>query len=105
MSKEECIEIVEKMRKQYYDIPLGKCYSIHDVMFKFESYIRWSVSEILNFLENSEEENPLTLLEKFRWEMDQYACQANGDDANLMFSTAYDVATDILDTLITYGGR
>lgn len=69
-------------------------------LFAQESYTRWAMKEIDDYLAQNNG-GSIEILEEFRKNMDYFACNARTDHAKLMFSVAYDVATNLLDMEIS----
>lgn len=69
-------------------------------VFALESYKRWAIGELRDFVEQRIYSRPIDSVEAFRKRMDNYACMAKTEEAKYMFSTAYDVVTDILDMML-----
>lgn len=103
MIKDDFLKVVRKMRSEYYSGPVP-CHGAHDWIFHYEMYKRWAVNELEAYVMHCSTSDPFVATEEFRWFMDQCAVRSHSDESNLMFSTAYDVVTDILDSMITYGG-
>lgn len=78
--------------KTYYDKKGGE--------FMFESYRNWAFKELMEYLAKNRSYGYQPATEKFRETMDEFACAAKTPEADFMFSTAYDVATDVLDFFI-----
>lgn len=70
--------------------------------FAFESYERWAIKEVNRLFSIHPEVSPIVLVEDFRAKMDEFACRAKTGNASIMFSVAYDTATDILNHLLGY---
>ncbi|MBS6180517.1 MAG: hypothetical protein KH921_06990 [Erysipelotrichaceae bacterium] len=68
--------------------------------FRQRSYARWIVLEILNNIQNRPEIPPIQIVEEFVHKTDEFS-GVDHDDKNdsFIFSTAHDIATDILDIL------
>ena len=67
--------------------------------FEQRSYQKWAVNEVIKYIRESETVSPIEAVEKFVYKMN-----ALSRKKNVIFSIAYDVATDILDFLIAMDG-
>lgn len=92
------LSIIDKLEKECYKPP--ETYAQKRSIFIYQSYKRSAIEEIKKYLKEHKKENPITALEEFRCKMDYYACKTENGNANFMFSVYYDIATDVLDTLI-----
>lgn len=104
MTREDCLYVIRKMRSDYYSCPIV-CHGVQDQIFLYESFKRWAVNELEAYISHCKTKDALSAMEEFRWFMDQCAVRAHTDSSNQLFSTAYDVVTDILDHIITYRGN
>lgn len=68
-------------------------------LFAQRSYQQWAVDEILKSIKESKSIPTITVLEDFIRKMDDFSCR--GGEGGLIFSVAYDVATEILNIVIT----
>lgn len=68
--------------------------------FSQASYSRWAAKEVLMYIQNSCEENPLEAIEFFTYKMDQLSLEH--PQASYIFSVAYDIAMDIYAQLLAY---
>lgn len=84
----------------WYSFPMTK--SSKKEVFRNISYGRSAVNEILIYLEKHSDVDLYTNITNFRNMMDEFTLRANTQDTNFFFSCYYDVATNVLDTLITY---
>lgn len=66
--------------------------------FAFYSYSRWAAKELLKELEQHSDMPAIDVVEHFARKMDHFSTM--NKDTSFCFSTAHDVATDILDELI-----
>lgn len=97
----DVLYVIGYMRKQYYS-DVG---SHRSDKFEWNCYKKWAINEVYNLVANDITGAPvLDILEAFRYQMDVCSCNARTDSANMLFATAYDVVTDVIDTLITYEG-
>jgi hypothetical protein len=62
------------------------------------SYARWAIKEIMKRINANPSTSPLTVVENFKRQMNEYACK--NKISGIIFSIAYDVAEDITDKLI-----
>lgn len=68
--------------------------------FITQSYRKSCLDELELYLKKHKGDSPILALENFRNQMDSYALQCYGKDANIMFSVYYDVSTEVLDIVI-----
>lgn len=95
------ISLIDEYRlEEWYDLP--RRYE-QKFLLQWESYKRTAIDEIKYYLMEHEDVNPISALEEFRCQMDDNACKSGSSEANFMFSVYYDVASDILDILISEG--
>lgn len=99
MSTSYILSIVQEMANEYY--PKPTTYRMKKSYFIYDSYSRWAIKELIDYILSNSDRYVLDVVEEFRNKMDDYASYAKSGDANFMFSVAYDVATVVLDTLIT----
>lgn len=69
--------------------------------YQHRVYMNWAANEIESYIDRHRNWEPINAVEEFRYMMDKLACSAKDSKKNFMFSTAYDVATDILDVLLS----
>ena len=78
--------------------------------FLIYSYRRWAIKDLIETIENdiyferhlkNTGIDPIYFMERYREKMDSFACLAKTEKTNLIFSVAYDLATDVLDELIS----
>lgn len=100
MNMKKVIGVIDTLRNGWYNPPssYGKQKKID---FIHQSYSHSAINEIKFYLMEHENEDPIKAIEDFRYKMDCFACDTKNSMANFMFSTYYDVATDVLDLLIT----
>lgn len=94
----EAIKIVERLLEECCFPTLY--YGQKWIYYEYEIYRSSGLEEIKMELQRNRQKNPILVLENFRDRMDTYACIAKGGSANLIFSTYYDVATEVLDQLL-----
>lgn len=87
--------------KEYtYDLkyPQKNCRASY---FDQRSYARWAAQECYVWCLSHIDTPIISAVEEFRDRMDDYSTRPHDDrDTSVMFSIAYDVATDILDILL-----
>lgn len=100
MSLKEFDEFVEELlHSGWYSTP-KRYFGMEPATFSMLSFKRWALIELRDYVMSVPYKRPVDSVEVFRRQMDCFACQAKGDMEKNMFSTAYDVATDILDMLL-----
>lgn len=65
--------------------------------FQKNSHAKWAVAEILEQVLDRPYMEPADVVERFLMVMTCYRCRAAGTDAELIFKTASEVASDILE--------
>lgn len=90
------VEVYVKSQRKWITSHL--CYWKKDEFTQL-CYQLWAGNEILDYLRKHRNLGLLEGIEQFRRMMDNYSCRSK----SICFSVAYDVATDILDTLIKEG--
>lgn len=99
MTTIKAISMIDTLRDGWYNPPSN--YGLQKkIEFIHQSYSRSAINEIKFYLMEYENEDPIKLIEDFRYKMDYFACETKNSMANFMFSTYYDVATDVLDVLL-----
>lgn len=98
MNIKQALLTIDKMKKDWYRPPIR--YGIKRCEFEYQSYKHSAMNEIKFYLLEHQNENPISAIENFRYQMDCFACGTENGIANFMFSVYYDVATDVLDTLL-----
>lgn len=73
--------------------------SKRDTIFT-NAYNDWAYHECMNYIYSHVNKNPIDACEDFRHMMDIAAMDAKTEYAKLIFITAYETATNILDDLI-----
>lgn len=96
MTTKQALSVVDTLRIGWYDPPYN--YHIKKESFLLKSYSRSAMDEIKFYLMEHEKNDPIASIENFRNMMNEFACKEIG---GFMFSTYYDVATDILDVLLS----
>lgn len=91
--------VIDELQNEWYNSP-ASYYHRKKIDFECQSYKRSAIDEIRFYLSEHENEDPILAIEDFRYMVDVFACDAKNGSANFMFSVYYDVATDILDTLL-----
>lgn len=99
MHTKQVLSIIDSLRDGWYDPPYS--YKIKKMNFILKSYSRSAMNEIKLYLMENNQKDPISALEDFRYLVDHFACDTENADANFMFSVYYDVATDVLDALLT----
>lgn len=93
----QALQVVDSLRQGWYDPPV---FYQNNIRFMQRSYTHSAILEIERYLKEHEGCNPVDVVEDFRGEVGDYACQAKNEMTCFMFSVYYDVATDVLDVLI-----
>ena len=93
--------MLDQHRDRWYKSP-ESYYDKKKVNFEYQSYKRSAIDEIKIWLLDHRDQNPIDAVEDFRHQVDIFACETKNGGANFMFSIYYDVATDVLDMLISY---
>ncbi len=102
MDIRKTLSIINSLEKEYYRPP--RSYHKKKIQFEMESYGHSAINEIKYQLLIHQNEDPISVLEQFRHQMDCFACKTKNGDTNFMFSVYYDVATDVIDCLLERGG-
>lgn len=92
------IKEIEEYVDATYEYPRFYDRVSHDV-FKIRSINLWAVEELIDHIWNSQEPVMYAIMD-FRDKMDIFACAAHSSESNEIFSTAFEVATDLLDFVI-----
>lgn len=100
MNLKEFEEFLDELLNSGWYAPPYQYYGVKPEVFTMLSAKRWAVLELKEFSRKKIGIAPVYIVEEFRQEMDKYACIAKDETAKFMFSTAYDVVTDILDMLL-----
>lgn len=98
MTTRRALSIIDSLREGWYGPPI--LYFQKKIEFEYKSYKHSALEEIKRYLIKHNKEDPIKMLEEFRYQMDCFACETKNPTANFMFSVYYDVATDVLDTLL-----
>lgn len=99
MTTNQAVSIVDSLGRGWYYPP--KTHKKKMVNFIHQSYSSSAIEEIKIYLKWHMDQNPIDVIEDFRYMVDNFACETKNPEANFMFSVYYDVATDVLDTLLT----
>lgn len=99
MNVKHVISIIDTLRDGWYDPPYT--YKLKKMDFMLKSYSRSAMEEIKRYLMENDQKDPISVIEDFRYLVDDFACNTENVDANFMFSVYYDVTTDVLDALLT----
>lgn len=99
MKAGQALSVIDTLQKGWYSHPHN--YYIKRGEFEYESYKYSGIDEIKLYLMKHKGEDPIQAVENFRYMMDEFACKATTSSANFMFSVYYDVATDVLDVLLS----
>lgn len=93
------ISLIRKYIDKYLFEP---AYTWPKYYFEQQSYSRWAANEILRRVQCQKDTPPILVVEEFILKTDRYSCSDHADKSvGLIFSIAHDVATDILDVLIS----
>lgn len=70
----------------------------------------WAITELREYLLQHIDQPLIQTLEEFQEEMRQFSCKTSNEKASILFSSAYDIATDMIDRAYIYieenkGGR
>lgn len=101
MTMKEALFIIDSMRSEWYDEP-ATYYQKRD-LFSQQSYAKSAMDEIIMYLIQHENENPIDALDDFRRMMNEFCRNAKNEfEVNrcYIFSVYHDVATDVLDVLL-----
>lgn len=71
-----------------------------EAVFEMSSWNMWAVEEAFRFIDDHPEYSVVDALDLFIRKMDDYACKARTERSSRMFSTAKDIAEDILDSFL-----
>lgn len=100
MNMKKVLSIIDSLRDGWYNPPTK--YGIQKkIEFYYQSYSSSAIKEIKFYLMEHKNEDAINAIENFRYLMDCFACEARNGSANFMFSVYYDVATDVLDVLLS----
>lgn len=103
LTRERALKIIDRLANSIYRPP--DVYKKKKEQFIVESYNNWAINEIAEWVSKLELFSPETVIEQFRFMMDRYCCKAKTDDQRIMFCSAYDVATHVLDIFIWEGPK
>lgn len=96
MTTKNALSAIDTLRLGWYDPPT--LYR-SNTLFKYQSFRASGLNEIIKYLKERMDKNPISSIEEFRNMMGDFAC-GGSDSANFMFSVYYDTATDVLDMLL-----
>lgn len=65
-----------------------------------QSYRRWALRELGDFLSSCPDHEPIFLLEKYRSVMNDKACNGKTEEFRYVFTMCYEVATEVMDMLL-----
>lgn len=65
-----------------------------------QSYRRWALNELREFLSSCPGHEPIFLIEKYRSIMNEKACSGKTESFRYTFTMCYEVATEVLDLLL-----
>lgn len=102
MTANAAIIVIDKCLRRSYRKPL-RCQEKNNAVYLQKLYGNWAVGEIRDYINNHRDWDPLMAVEEFRYAMDTLATSSKKSKNHFMFSVAYDVASHILDELITEG--
>ena len=97
------LEIIDELFMQDYQPP--ESYKDLDrALFDYKSYKYWALTELRTYIIKEcihSDVGIFEAVEEFRSLMNQYSCDTCSVECNFIFAVAYDVATDVLDHLIS----
>ena len=96
---EYVLAVIDNLKEKDYQAPISY-YRLKKASFEYRSYCRSGIEELKDYLRKHPDQNPIDVIEEFRYQMDIFACKTKNGGANFMFSVYYDVATNILDELL-----
>lgn len=104
----ELVPILKELKDPFMPFdPEHIYFCSNQTQFMLYAYRNWAIDDLI---ERVEEEidlpfksyfGPINFIEKYRERMDDFACKAKTEEANLLFSIAYDLGTEVLDILIS----
>jgi hypothetical protein len=100
---EEVLRMIDAVEKEYYKPP--KTYKMNKGEFMHRSFKSWAIKELRIYILSHFELSPIEAIEQFRQLMDDFSCRSKDGGISFMFSTAYDVSTDILDNLLPWAAE
>jgi hypothetical protein len=95
----KAVKTIDEMIDQFYKAP--ETYKMDRTRFMYQAYANWAIIDIKIDVLRHLNESPIETVEKYRDKMNDYSCETKISDLNFAFSIAYDVATDVLDCLLT----
>lgn len=99
MNNDYILSVIREYAAEYLKEPRRR---LPKGLFERRSYQRWAVDEILRSIDNSKHVSPIVVVENFIRKTEAFSHR--NSKANLIFSVAHDVATDILDILLAMKG-
>lgn len=96
----DALLLIDDLQNEWYKPPTSY-YNQKIINFEFQSYKYSAINEIKLYLKKHENKDPISAAEEFRYKMDCFASETKNGNANFMFSIYYDVATDVLDVLLS----
>lgn len=100
MPNHKLLSLIDEMiYRDWYKAP-STYYGTTKLTFMVTSYKHWALNELRLYTLKHLKVDPITCIENFRNIVDDLACNAETTDSNFIYSTCYDVATDVLDMLL-----
>lgn len=93
------LSIIDSLQHGWYNPPVN--YYQKRINFETQSYRHSAIREILFYLLDHVDESPISAIEDFRRLVDGLSCIGPNENVRFMFSVYYDVATEVLDVLIS----
>lgn len=103
MTANKALILIDKYSRKFYRKPIRDNSVSRDV-YNQRVFGNWAAMEIRDYIDKHRDWDPLMAVEEFRYAMDNFASSSTKSKNNFMFSVACDVATDILDMLLSEGG-
>lgn len=75
-------------------------FGIEDYYIKHRSYSRWAKNELTRLIQKNGFKDPIDVIEAFADKMDKFAKTSRTREAEFAFSTARNMANDILDEVL-----
>lgn len=98
ITNERAVRTILRLKKEWYPRYQDKGPS-RWILLEMRSYCRSAMDEIIFYIKDRPDQNPIDSIEEFRHLSDQMACESVSEIRSFMFSCFYDVATDIIDEL------
>lgn len=95
---EYALSVIYETASEWYQPPEG-FYHRKRIYFKYETYKRAAIKEILLFLMTCEESDPIEALKHFSNKISDFVSLSKNDEMHFMFSIYQDVVLDIIDIL------